>query len=65
MGGNMKTVDLLYSKATNKQFITVQTRKGETYYLVIDYDKPLDKDGEPSTKPISSTLWMTATFSAW
>ena len=46
MGGNMKTVDLLYSKATNKQFITVQTRKGETYYLVIDYDKPLDKDGE-------------------
>lgn len=46
MGGNMRTVDLLYSKATNKQFITVQTRKGETYYLVIDYDKPLDKDGE-------------------
>ena len=46
MGGNMKTVDLLYSTATNKQFITVQTRKGETYYLVIDYDKPLDKDGE-------------------
>lgn len=46
MDGNMKTVDLLYSKATNKQFITVQTRKGETYYLVIDYDKPLDKDGE-------------------
>lgn len=46
MGGNMKTVDLLYSKATNKQFITVQTRKGETYYLVIDYDKPLGKDGE-------------------
>ena len=46
MGGNMKTVDLLYSKATNKQFITVQTRKGETYYLVFDYDKPLDKDGE-------------------
>ena len=46
MGGNMKTVDLLYSKATNKQFITVQTRKGETYYLVIDYDKPLNKDGE-------------------
>ena len=46
MGGNMKTVDLLYSKATNKQFITVQTRKGETYYIVIDYDKPLDENGE-------------------
>ena len=64
MGGNMKTVDLLYSKATNKQFITVQTRKGETYYLVIDYDKPLLKTAS-STKPISSTLWMTATFSVW
>ena len=46
MGGNMRTVDLLYSQETNKQFITVQSRKGETYYLVIDYDKPLDKDGE-------------------
>ena len=44
--GNLVTRDLLYDKATNKQFITVQTRKGETYYLVIDYDKPLDKDGE-------------------
>ena len=46
MGGNMKTVDLLYSKATNKQFITVQTRKGETYYLVIDYDKPIDEEAD-------------------
>lgn len=46
MNGNMKTLDLLYSKATNKQFITVQTKKGETYYIVIDYDKPLDEDGE-------------------
>ena len=44
--GNMKTLDLLYSKATHKQFITIETRKGEVYYLVIDYDKPLDEDGE-------------------
>ena len=35
-----------YSAATNKQFITVQTRKGETYYLVIDYDKPIDEEAE-------------------
>ena len=46
MNGNMKTLDLLYSKATNKQFISVQTKKGETYYIVIDYDKPIDADGE-------------------
>lgn len=45
-GGNMQTLDMLYSAATNKQFITVQTRSGETYYLVIDYDKPIDEDAE-------------------
>lgn len=44
--GNMQTLDMLYSAATNKQFITVQTRKGETYYLVIDYDKPIDEEAE-------------------
>lgn len=44
--GNMQTLDMLYSKATNKQFITVQTRKGQTYYIVIDYDKPIDESGE-------------------
>ena len=42
----MQTLDMLYSAATNKQFITVQTRKGETYYLVIDYDKPIDEEAE-------------------
>lgn len=36
----------MYSKATHKQFITIETRKGEVYYLVIDYDKPIDEDGE-------------------
>ena len=44
--GNMQTLDMLYSAATNKQFITVQTRSGDTYYLVIDYDKPIDEEAE-------------------
>lgn len=44
--GNMQTLDMLYSANTNKQFITVQTRAGETYYLVIDYDKPIDEENE-------------------
>lgn len=45
-GGNMQTLDMLYNKATNKQFITVQTRGGEVYYIIIDYDKPVDDEGE-------------------
>ena len=44
--GSAVTRDLLYDKHTNKQFITVETRNGHTLYLVIDYDKPLDEDGE-------------------
>lgn len=44
--GNMQSLDLLYSKATNKQFISVQTRSGETYFLIIDYDKPIDAEAE-------------------
>lgn len=36
----------IYDKATNKQFITVQTSGGSTFYIVIDYDKPTDEDGE-------------------
>lgn len=44
--GNMQTLDMLYSASTNKQFITVQTRAGETYYMVIDYDKPIDADND-------------------
>lgn len=43
-GGNMQTLDMLYSASTNKQFITVKTRSGETYFLIIDYDKPIDED---------------------
>ena len=44
--GNLVTRDLLYDKHTNKQFITVQTAGGNTFYIVIDYDKPVDEDGE-------------------
>ena len=44
--GNMQTVDLLYASNTNKQFITVQSRGGQTYYLIIDYDKPIDEENE-------------------
>ena len=44
--GIAATRDLLYDKHTNKQFIAVETRNGHTLYLVIDYDKPLDEDGD-------------------
>lgn len=44
--GNLVTRDLIYDKHTNKQFITVQTSGGNTFYIVIDYDKPVDEDGE-------------------
>ena len=45
-GGIALTRDLLFDKATNKQFITVETRSGHTLYIIIDYDKPADEDGE-------------------
>ena len=44
--GNLVTRDLLYDKNTNKQFISVQTSGGNTFYIVIDYDKPTDEDGD-------------------
>ena len=34
--GNLVTRDLLYDEHTNKQFITVQTSGGNTFYIVID-----------------------------
>ena len=44
--GNLVTRDLLYDEHTNKQFITVQTSGGNTFYIIIDYDKPVDEEGE-------------------
>ncbi|MBQ8162038.1 MAG: DUF4366 domain-containing protein [Clostridia bacterium] len=44
--GNSHTLDVLYSAATNKQFITLQSKAGNTFYLVIDYDKPIDEEAE-------------------
>ena len=44
--GNLVTRDLLYDAATNKQYITVEASGGSTFYIVIDYDKPVDEDGE-------------------
>ena len=34
--GNLVTCDLLYDEHTNKQFITMQTVGGNTFYIVID-----------------------------
>ena len=44
--GNGHTLDVLYSAATNKQFITMQSKNGNVFYLVIDYDKPIDEEAE-------------------
>lgn len=44
--GNAYTRDLLYDKATNKQFITIQTKSGNTFYIVIDYDAPVNDEEE-------------------
>lgn len=40
------TRDLLYDKHTNKQFITVQDREGNLFYIVIDYDAPVNEEEE-------------------
>ena len=44
--GLTTTRDLLFDKNTNKQFITVETKNGKIFYIIIDYDKPLDESGE-------------------
>jgi hypothetical protein len=46
MPGNSFTRDLLYDRYTNKQFIAIETRGGDVFYIIIDYDKPLDAKGE-------------------
>lgn len=43
---DISTRDLLYDKATNKQFIAVQDRDGNTFYIVIDYDSPVGEEEE-------------------
>lgn len=45
-GSDIITRDMLYDKATNKQFITIQDRDGNYFYLVIDYDAPLNEKEE-------------------
>ncbi len=44
--GNVVTRDLLYDKATNKQFVTLETKDGAVFYLVIDYDSPVNEEEE-------------------
>lgn len=36
--GNMALVDNLFAENTNKQFITVESKNGQLFYIVIDYD---------------------------
>ena len=36
--GNMSLVDNLFAENTNKQFITVESKNGQLFYIVIDYD---------------------------
>lgn len=43
---DISTRDLLYDKATNKQFLTIEDRAGNVFYLVIDYDAPVNEDEE-------------------
>ena len=44
--GNAISRDLLYDKATNKQFVTLETKDGTVFYLVIDYDSPVNEEEE-------------------
>jgi hypothetical protein len=43
---DISTRDLLYDEATNKQFIAVEDRDGNVFYIVIDYDAPTNEDEE-------------------
>lgn len=49
-GSEFSTRDLLYDKDTHKQFITVEGRDGNIFYIVIDYDSPVnDKEEQYKT----------------
>lgn len=45
-GSEFSTRDMLYDKDTHKQFITVQGRDGNIFYIVIDYDAPVNEEEE-------------------
>lgn len=40
------TKDLLFDRESNKQFIIVQDRSGNIFYIIIDYDAPVDESQE-------------------
>ena len=44
--GNAYTRDLQYDKDCHKQFISVQTRGGNMFYIIIDYDSPINAEEE-------------------
>lgn len=44
--GNAVASNLQYHADTNKQFITIETRSGEVFYIIIDYDAPVSEDLE-------------------
>lgn len=44
--GNAVTRDLLYDKTTNKQFIVIETKSGNTFYIIIDYDQLVNEEEE-------------------